>query len=1225
MRRWEYVEGSASKFWETEAVGNAVTVRYGRCGSDGRTQTKEYASAEAAAAQVLKTIAEKEKKGYREVGASASRPSAPGSSDSASVPGEPSAAVPVPGEVSAAAPDGTPAPGEGTVVLPDEDTFVLPANWRRVLHPRRGGVRRVPGKPAKGAFDTIEAAISDHMAWIQEFLDAPASDAGVADQLRAHLAGSPAPVGAAALASIVETSVPNSVWADFWVARYGLPFAARTAVEAFSVRGTWQRSGGRRRAPRLVTFQEPHYYWAQEHRAPIDRVRALLAAADEDTYRAAVEALARCRTDVMHRTLVSYLVPSETEWVDELCADPEVTGSNHRILRALVFNSLGSAEQMARFSPSSDFIDNVAFIATAAEGIGPAIAPHLVEVLDRSDRYYSESVKLAAESLVELPTDEAFLALLSHADSKQVRPSLLTAMSRYPVRAVRLMAAQVAAGPKGSSGLVPQLLQGHIGAHRDVVALALDGLAPEVVEIVEPLLNPADLIADAPADSLPAALTSPPWSRPRTRLKDKVVPGLTAEAEPSVRWLPEERAAWAATSSWYTARPGNGSWEKDTAALEHDLARGSLQPAWFFVHADEEQAAPLLATWDPTDLWGGEDTLKPVVARFGLAALPLLLRAVPRQPGSLAPLLLPFVDVQVARHMANWAVRLKATAATARAWFARHGGAAAPLLMPDAVGKTGTARRAAEQALLHIASTHGDDVVREAALAYGEEAAAAVEDLLSVDPLERALPAKIPVLPGWAEPALLPQIKVRSGGALPAASVRHAVMMLALSKPGEVYPGVEVLARTAEAASLAEFVWALFEQWRMANLPAKESWALQALGLLGDDETVRRLTPVIRAWPGESAHHRAVEGLDVLAAIGSDVALLHLHGIAQRVKFKALKERAGEKIAEVAEGLGLTGEQLSDRLVPDLGLDADGSTVIDYGPRSFTVGFDEQLRPYVLDGDGKRRKDLPKPGARDDAELAPAERKRFMTLKKDVRTIASDQVRRLEAAMVAERSWTAEEFRKLFVEHPLLWHLVRRLVWLSEAEDGARTAFRVAEDRTFADAEDDVFVLADDATVRLAHPLHLGDELAAWSEMFADYEILQPFPQLGRSVFALSGEETDAHRLPRFEGLKVPVGKVLGLQRRGWERGVPQDAGVERWISKRLGDDCYLVIALDPGIAVGVVDMFPDQTLETVWLDTRPDDHWRRDGYRLRFTGLDAVTVSELLGDLAELTEGVAS
>lgn len=247
-----------------------------------------------------------------------------------------------------------------------------------------------------------------------------------------------------------------------------------------------------------------------------------------------------------------------------------------------------------------------------------------------------------------------------------------------------------------------------------------------------------------------------------------------------------------------------------------------------------------------------------------------------------------------------------------------------------------------------------------------------------------------------------------------------------------------------------------------------------------------------------------------------------------------------------------------------------------------------------------------------------------MALKKDVRTVASDQVRRLEAAMVAQRSWTMAEFRELFLRHPLLRHLVRRLVWLSET-DGVTTSFRVADDRTFANVEDAPFRPAEGAAVRIAHPLALGDELDDWSKVFADHEILQPFPQLGRAVFRLTDEDAGGHRLTRFEGLKVPTGKVLGLERRGWERGVPQDAGVERWISKQLADNVCLVIALDSGIAVGVVDMFPDQTLETVWLDGRPNDHHPLRTYPLRFADLDPVTVSELLADLTELTEGVAS
>lgn len=900
-----------------------------------------------------------------------------------------------------------------------------------------------------------------------------------------------------------------------------------------------------------------------------------------------------------------------------------MVGIRDHTLSVMLLCSLHSPGQLETVTSGPAIHHSLALIGTVADGIGTAVAPLLARGL--GPHQDADRARTAATALAEIPTDEAMRLLIRHADSKHTRAALLDAMRRCPVRALRLLAAELRDKDGKAAQDTRRLLLGHIGGHRALVSSLLPTLDDDVVAVVDPLLNPVGLMPDTDATALPAVLTAPPWNRPRTAVPPAVVAGLTARYTPALDWLPGERDAWAACAGWYTGSKGSGDWEQDIAGLRSGLTGSSIQSAWVYVHAPDEWVAEALAVWDPTDLYDGLDTLKPIVARFGLDALPLLLRAVPRQPASLAPLFLPFVDVAVARHMANWAVRLKSAATTARSWFRRHGEAAAPLLVPDAVGKAGTARRAAEQALLLIAALHGDQVVRKAAEPYGARAVEAIGELLAVDPLERALPATMPQLPGWAQPALLPQIAARAGGALPEDSVRHAVTMLALSKPGEPYPGVTALVEAAEAESLAEFGWALFEQWRQADQPAGEAWALHALGLLGNDVTVRRLTPVIRAWPGEAAHHRAVEGLDVLAAIGTDAALLHLHGIAQRVKFKALKARAQEKISEVAAGLGLSGEQLSDRLVPDFGLDADGSTVVDYGTRSFTVGFDEQLRPFVLDGDGKRRKDLPVPGAKDDAELAPAERKRFIALKKDVRTIASDQVRRLEAAMVAGRSWTAQEFHDLFVTHPLLRHLVRRLVWLSET-DGVRTAFRVAEDRRFADVRDDLFVPSGDATVYLAHPLHLGDSLTGWSEVFADHEILQPFPQLGRAVETLPPEEADGYRLHRFEGLKVPTGKVLGLQRRGWERGAPQDAGVERWISKRLGEAGYLVIALNSGIAVGVVDMFPEQTLETVWLADGPGDHWPgRYSYPLRFSGLDPVVVSELLGDLAELTGSAAA
>ena len=66
-RHFEFVEGSSSKFWEVTAKDNAVTVRYGRIGSGGQTQSKSFGDTAAAQKHADKLIAAKTQKGYSEV------------------------------------------------------------------------------------------------------------------------------------------------------------------------------------------------------------------------------------------------------------------------------------------------------------------------------------------------------------------------------------------------------------------------------------------------------------------------------------------------------------------------------------------------------------------------------------------------------------------------------------------------------------------------------------------------------------------------------------------------------------------------------------------------------------------------------------------------------------------------------------------------------------------------------------------------------------------------------------------------------------------------------------------------------------------------------------------------------------------------------------------------------------------------------------------------------
>ena len=65
-RVFVFQDFKSQKFWSIEVVGTDVTVNYGKLGTDGQTQVKNYATTEEAEKAASKLIAEKTKKGYVE-------------------------------------------------------------------------------------------------------------------------------------------------------------------------------------------------------------------------------------------------------------------------------------------------------------------------------------------------------------------------------------------------------------------------------------------------------------------------------------------------------------------------------------------------------------------------------------------------------------------------------------------------------------------------------------------------------------------------------------------------------------------------------------------------------------------------------------------------------------------------------------------------------------------------------------------------------------------------------------------------------------------------------------------------------------------------------------------------------------------------------------------------------------------------------------------------------
>lgn len=65
-KSFEFSDDKSNKFWSVETSGSQLTIRFGKTGTDGQTQTKSFADAETCEKEAEKLIREKTKKGYAE-------------------------------------------------------------------------------------------------------------------------------------------------------------------------------------------------------------------------------------------------------------------------------------------------------------------------------------------------------------------------------------------------------------------------------------------------------------------------------------------------------------------------------------------------------------------------------------------------------------------------------------------------------------------------------------------------------------------------------------------------------------------------------------------------------------------------------------------------------------------------------------------------------------------------------------------------------------------------------------------------------------------------------------------------------------------------------------------------------------------------------------------------------------------------------------------------------
>ena len=270
-----------------------------------------------------------------------------------------------------------------------------------------------------------------------------------------------------------------------------------------------------------------------------------------------------------------------------------------------------------------------------------------------------------------------------------------------------------------------------------------------------------------------------------------------------------------------------------------------------------------------------------------------------------------------------------------------------------------------------------------------------------------------------------------------------------------------------------------------------------------------------------AAHCKALVAM--LAWIPEPAAVQLLLAVGNRFRTKGIQEEAAQQVEALAERRGWTVAELADRTIPAAGFDETGTLTLSYGDREFVARLMADLTIELQDETGKKLAALPEPRKDDDEALAKESKKTWSDAKKTIKTVLAQQTERLYEALCTQREWTFEDWNRYLLQHPIVRHLVQRLVWAVVADGETPATFRPLDDGSLTDVDDNAVTVPDSARIRIAHEFTLPAELAErWQQHLSDYKVIPLFSLFGRGVYRLPAEKQSAEELKDFEGYVLP-------------------------------------------------------------------------------------------------------
>ncbi len=406
------------------------------------------------------------------------------------------------------------------------------------------------------------------------------------------------------------------------------------------------------------------------------------------------------------------------------------------------------------------------------------------------------------------------------------------------------------------------------------------------------------------------------------------------------------------------------------------------------------------------------------------------------------------------------------------------------------------------------------------------------------------------------------------------------------------------------------------------------------------------LVPVL-AELGLSRNEHAIAMLGMSSSMESARALEAICR-AFPVKYPNIRGAAEQGLADIAQRMGVSYEELRIELLPELVIDEVVSVLKTAGLDAVGI-LTPALKVGYVGSKGEVSTTIPK-------EASASSKARLKAITKSIASVAKTIVCDIDGWITGQRRWSSDRWQELFLQRPTLHAVSQGLVW-QLVEDGEKVlTFIVNANKTLETSKGTKVSLLEqnwqgnyemlvgmvqpksykkrntttDLQISVFHPAEGAlEDVAAWKAVFSQRKIEQAVAQLNRPVYLPLEEELNQSQLYRFEGIELDGHRFKKqADALGWRRGSVVDAGEVSSYTRSLegfGIDAHislqgLNVGNNDSVTLKALSFVPTGSIEfgSYFYD---DPRSPEDGRLIQIGKLPPIAFSEIIMALVAMTE----